>query len=103
MKRYILALLFLVTTSLLWAQTFSPKVLPTSGGYATGTGISFSWTMGETFTATLTQGTTVFSQGEQQPEIEILTGTITGSPFCAGVAVSVPYTAFGYYGGTNVY
>ena len=104
MKRYILSLLLcIITTSLLWAQTLSPKVSPTSGGYATGTGVSLSWTMGETNTATLQQSTTILTQGEQQPEIDILTGTITGSPFCAGTVVSVPFIARGYYGGANVF
>jgi len=103
MKRYIFALLFLVTTSLLWAQTLCPKVSPTSGGYATGTGITLSWTMGETYNTTLQQNTTLLTQGEQQPEIDILTGTITGSPFCAGAAVAVPFIARGYYGGANVF
>src|ERR1035438_10495353 len=104
MKRSILTLLFLmITAGMLWAQTLTPKVSPTSGGYSTGTGISLSWTMGQTYNTTLQQGTTILTQGEQQPEIDILTGTITGSPFCAGSVVSVPFIAKGYYGGANVF
>ncbi|MFM8912437.1 MAG: hypothetical protein ACKOE6_05875, partial [Flammeovirgaceae bacterium] len=33
----------------------------------------------------------------------ITTGTISGSPFCAGATVSVPYTITGSYGGGNVF
>ena len=104
MKRCILTLLFLlISTGMMWAQTLTPKVSPTSGGYSTGTGISLSWTMGQTYNTTLQQGTTILTQGEQQPEIDILTGSITGSPFCAGSVVSVPFIALGYYGGANVF
>ena len=76
-------------------QSLSPKVTPTLGGYATGTGISISYTMGETHTVTLQGGALILSQGEQQPEVSFVTGTIIGSPFCAGAAVSVPFIQIG--------
>ena len=103
MKRIILILLLFLLYVGGQSQTLTPKVIPTNGGSATVTGGSVSWTIGETVTATLTSGTNVLSQGEQQPEVDIITGTITGSPFCAGTSVSVPYTADGYYGGANVF
>jgi hypothetical protein len=33
----------------------------------------------------------------------ISTGTITGSPFCAGSSISVPFTSYGVYGAGNLY
>src|ERR1700722_4291891 len=103
MKRIFQTMILLLISAAINAQTLSPKVSPTSGGYSTGTGISLSWTMGQTYNTTLQQNTTLLTQGEQQPELEIITGTITGSPFCVGTAVSVPYTVFGHYGGSNVF
>lgn len=49
------------------AQTISPKVSPTSGGYYQAGGISLSWTMGETYNTTTTGGATMLTRGEQQP------------------------------------
>ena len=53
------------------AQTISPKVIPTCGGYFTGGGNSLSWTLGETFTATLSSVNNKLTQGFQQPEISV--------------------------------
>ena len=86
-----------------FAQTLSPNVSPTSGGYATGNnGVSLSWTMGETFTATLSGGGRVLSQGEQQPEIDLFTGS-TATSVCAGNSFIVPYIAKGYVDAGNVF
>jgi len=43
--------------------------MASAGGYYTGGGNSLSWTMGETFTTTLTAGNNKLTQGFQQPEI----------------------------------
>lgn len=86
-----------------FAQTLSPNVSPTSGGYATGNnGVSLSWTMGQTFSATLSGGGRVLSQGEQQPEIDLFTGS-TATLVCAGSPFSVPYVAKGYVDAANVF
>ena len=53
------------------AQTLSPKVIPSTGGYFTGGGNSLSWTMGETVTQTFQNGYIVLTQGEQQPYITL--------------------------------
>jgi SprB repeat len=58
---------------------------------------------GETFTPTLTGGSTELSQGFEQPEVDIVTGAITGSPFCAGTTINVPFTASGFVDVANVY
>ena len=52
-----------------FAQSLSPKVFATTGGYFTGGGNSLSWTMGETFNTTLQNGGVMLTQGEQQPYI----------------------------------
>jgi len=102
MKRITTILLFLLLYIGGHGQTLSPKVTPTSGGYSSGGGNTLSWTMGETHTITLQNGN-MLTQGEQQPEIDLLTGSISGSPYCSGIYVSIPYTAIGYYGGANVF
>jgi hypothetical protein len=102
-KNIFCLLLCIITSSMLWAQTLTPKAISTSGGSSSVAGGTVSWSIGETNIATLTSGTTVLSQGIQQPEVDILTGSITGTAFCAGVAVSVPFTASGYYGSGNVF
>lgn len=85
------------------AQSITPDVTPTAGGYFTGGGNSISWTMGETFTSTLQNGSVLVSQGEQQPELDILTVVLASGSICAGNNITVLYTAKGYYGPSNVF
>ena len=80
--------------SIVKSQTLSPHVTATSGGYATNGGTSLSWTMGETFTATLQSAGNKLTQGEQQPEVQVLTG-VSPASFCAGSSGTVPFTAKG--------
>lgn len=56
-----------LSVSLLDAQTLKPSVIATSGGYSSNNAASLSWTMGETFTQTLQTGSTIITQGFQQP------------------------------------
>jgi hypothetical protein len=49
------------------AQTLSPTVLATSGGYSSGGGYSLSYTVGETIVTTLQAGSYLLTQGFQQP------------------------------------
>jgi hypothetical protein len=92
-----------VAPSGLSAQTLSPKAIPGSGGYAQGGGNSLSWTMGETFNTTSSAGVIILSQGQQQPEMELITGTIGTSTLCAGSAIVLSYAAAGYYGSANTF
>jgi len=85
------------------AQTLTPFVMPAGGGYATGGGNSLSFTIGEPATTTLSSGGLILSQGEQQPEIDLLTGNISPTDYCTGAGVTVPYTATGYYGSSNIF
>src|SRR3978361_873361 len=62
--------------------------------------------VGSTFALGASTGTTVGNDlsigGTVVAANAITTGTITGSPFCAGAAVSVPFTSIGAYT-TNTY
>ncbi len=85
------------------AQTLSPTVFTNQGNYSTGPGVSLSSSMGETFTATLHNGNTTLTQGQQQAEVDLLTGAITPGNYCVGSTVMIPFSAKGYYGAANVF
>lgn len=57
------------------AQSLSPTVISSSGGYFTGAGGSLSWTLGEIATETLINGGYILTQGFQQP-VEGITITL---------------------------
>jgi hypothetical protein len=40
---------------------------------------------------------------QYDPSLALSTGSVTGSPFCGGASVSVPYTAAGTYSGGNTF
>jgi len=84
------------------AQTLSPKVVPAAGGFATGGNATLSFTIGETFTPTLTTGANRLSQGQQQPEIDLRTGAVLGD-LCPGGQLEVAFSAAGYVAAANVF
>ncbi len=78
MKKYFC---YIITTSLLVligspsilrAQTVSRKVFPSSGGLASASNGSLTWTLGETFQQTLISGNRILTQGFQQPEADVV-------------------------------
>lgn len=69
MKILIILLFIAIVPICTNAQTLSPSVTPSAGGYFTGGGNSLSWTMGETFNTTLQSGNKMLTQGFQQPYI----------------------------------
>ena len=71
MKKVIYPAIALIMTVFAHAQSLSPKVTPTSGGYYTGGGKSLSWTMGETYNTTLSSANNKLTLGFQQPEINV--------------------------------
>ena len=83
-------------------QSLSPSATPGAGGYATGGGVSLSWAMGEMFTATLSSTNNKLSQGMQQPEVEINTGTLSSTLY-AGHTVSIPFTPYSIITGSNTF
>jgi len=95
----ILFALFALATS---AQTLSPRVTPAAGGYASGGNTTLSFTIGETFTPTLTIGANMLSQGQQQPEIDLRTGAVLGD-LCPGGQLEVAFSAAGYIAVANVF
>jgi PKD-like domain/Secretion system C-terminal sorting domain len=56
----------------LYAQSLSPKAMVTSGGYNTAGGYSLSFTIGETFSKTLSSSNYILTQGQQQPSTATL-------------------------------
>jgi len=83
-------------------QTVSPSVLPSAGGYYEAGNASLSWTIGEAVTNTLQTGSNVLSQGFQQPEVQVKTGTLSG-PFCPGQNVLVPFISYGIFSIGNIF
>jgi hypothetical protein len=103
LKKIMTVLVLLATVASLQAQTLSPQVSPSSGGYATAGSVKLSWTMGQTFNSTLTAGSSKLTQGFQQPEMQIYTGALSSGSYVQGSAVQVPYIAQGYYSASNVF
>jgi hypothetical protein len=71
--RYTIAFIvvFIFHCSSIIAQTLTPQVSPSCGGYSTAGGNNLSWTMGQPFNATLQNGNSMLTQGFQQPYIEL--------------------------------
>ena len=63
----LLFLLILFYPALMQAQSVSPQVVSTAGGYMSDASISLSYTIGELAVQTLTAGSLVITQGFQQP------------------------------------
>jgi len=66
MKKVLFILLNSISLSL-FAQTLSPTVISSGGGYSTGSTVSLSWTLGELATETFINGSYILTQGFQQP------------------------------------
>lgn len=84
----------------LWAQSLSPQVVASSGSYGTGGGYSLSWTVGEmAATTTLSGGSTILTQGFQQPT-DVVNGLLDLSRDGGGslVVYPVPATDHLWYG-----
>jgi len=83
-------------------QSLSPSATPSAGGYTTSGGVSLSWAMGEMFTATLSSANNKLSQGMQQPEVEINTGTLSSTLY-AGHTVNIPFAPYSIITGSNTF
>ena len=88
MKRIYIFLFLLICTQA-GAQSLSPKVIASAGGYFTSANASLSWTLGETIGQTFTNGSYMLTQGFQQPYVTVsllnlkayLEGFYSGSGF----------------------
>jgi hypothetical protein len=74
MKNIKTLILLLLLASTGYAQSLSPRVTATAGGRATGSGVSLSYTTGETFITKLSASNLQLTQGQQQPEIDLRVG-----------------------------
>ena len=92
----------LISPAFLIAQTLSPSVISSAGGYFNAANGSLSWTMGETVIQTLQSGSNMLTEGFQQPEVQVRTLTISG-PFCPGTSINVPFSSSGIISNSNVY
>ena len=103
MKRTIILLTILLTTTCIRAQMLTPQVLSTTGAYSAVGGYSLSYTVGEmaaieTFTAS--GGSTILTQGFEQPQ-DVLIGLLEISRDVNGTFIVYPNPAtdhlwFGY-------
>lgn len=91
MRRRTLPLLIpLLAGSACWAQSTSPEVFTTDGGFGTTPQAQLSWTIGETVTETATGGGNTLTQGFQQPELEISTALPESDPAWSAVVYPNP-------------
>jgi hypothetical protein len=102
MKNIKTLILLLLLASTGFGQSLSPRVTATAGGRATGSGVSLSYTTGETFNTKLSANNQQLTQGQQQPEIDLRLD-ISEATVCAGYNISVPFSAAGYVDASNVF
>lgn len=64
-------LIILLFPILIYGQKSDLFALVSQGGFNHSSGMSISWTLGEFFTETVNYGDKIFTQGFQQPNIEV--------------------------------
>ncbi len=102
MNKILIGLLFSLMVNIqAQAQSIQRSVQPTAGGTLTGGGSQLTFTIGETVIPTLAAGSSMITQGFQQPGEQLRTGTISGTSFCAGSTVSIPFNAVDIGGGNS--
>jgi hypothetical protein len=74
MKTFTIFLSVVLLPFFLMAQSVSPQVVTSSGDFYQGTNASLSWTLGEIATETYSNGSTILTQGFQQPVSVSITG-----------------------------
>jgi hypothetical protein len=73
-KNYFFAgLVLLLVSGTMFAQSFTPNVVGTAGAFAGSANGSMSWTIGEVITDTYSSSGNSFTQGFQQPEVNVVT------------------------------
>ena len=80
MKHTITLLAILLFILRVEGQSLSPHVISSMGGSSSGSGISLSWTVGETLTATHSAEGLYLTQGFQQPNFMIVSAEQISSP-----------------------
>lgn len=72
-KRIYILLLFLTGASMAAAQTLSPTVVASAGGFGSSGNVSLSWTAGELVSKNLSVDTLMLTQGFQQSQLTVTT------------------------------
>lgn len=73
MKKQLLTIAAIALCGVIKAQTVMPQVVSSSGGSGQNAQGSLDWTIGESVTTTVTDGTSTLTQGFQQPTLLIAT------------------------------
>lgn len=71
MKKILVGITLLMS-SISFAQSITPEVTAAAGAHFAIPSIQMSWTLGETVTESITDGTTHFTQGFQQSNISLV-------------------------------
>ena len=91
--RYLFSLLLVLSSIAGYTQTITRKVMPTLGGFHADSAVQASYTVGETFTATLSNASVIATQGFQQADsIEAVQASVTANgatTFCNGNTVTL--------------
>jgi hypothetical protein len=62
----------LILSGISYSQSASPDVIATAGAHFAIPSMQMSWTLGETVTETVTDGSTTFTQGFQQSNVSLI-------------------------------
>jgi hypothetical protein len=100
-NKYFIIFVLLAIVSSTNAQTISRKVVSNGGGTLSGGDSQITFTIGETFGASLGGGSAIVTQGFQQPGERVRTGSVSTS-LCTGNSFKLPYTATDI-GGNNTF
>ncbi len=68
---YLSFISIIIATNIIVAQSITPQVIASSGGYSSNGTFSVSWTLGEPVIATAQNGGSTLTQGFQQPNYNI--------------------------------
>jgi hypothetical protein len=71
MKKTLLGIT-LISSTFSFAQSITPDVTASAGAHFAITSVQMSWTLGETITETLSDGSTQLTQGFQQSNIQLV-------------------------------
>lgn len=98
---YFILFILLAIVSSVNSQTISRKAVSSGGGTLSGGSNQITFTIGETFGASLGAGSAIVTQGFQQPGERVRTGSVSTS-LCTGNSFKLPYTATDI-GGNNTF
>ena len=92
----------IIATTALGQYSYSPTVLPTTGGLVSGSGYSLSFTVGQPANLTFTAGGVILTQGFQQPQRTACTGVATINNIVVNGCNIVVYKSITYTTSTTI-